>query len=442
MSIKPPCSRCNHADQVQVHQHRGASTRYYCKRCRRTFAGPPPEAIGPPSDVPGFHPDGNYATAVGQPRKAGPPTVDDVLAEFQIDTGEWIVERSRPGYHEMGYKDADGKGQKMALYSLKVWLVRRHPVSVEWPEWRGANVRPVRPRRFAVSHRLKRRVVMPDCQVGFRRDLDTGDLEPLHDPLAMDCFANVVKELQPDGLDFIGDGLDGTEWTDKYVIEPEFYWTTQASLDHLAGYLAALRQWVGPRESEDEFIYLEGNHEERLIRMMLRNFIAGARLRQANRPTGSPVMSIPHLLGLDALKIRWVGGYPKNRVWINDNLRVAHSEKLSNKSGMSAGKSVENARASMIFGHSHRLESAHVTVHPHDHSRTYGAYNVGTLSRIDGAVPSNAAEENWQQGFAVVDYQDDGAQLFQCHLVNIYNGRCIFEGRLYEAEDDSERMTA
>jgi hypothetical protein len=143
---------------------------------------------------------------------------------------------------------------------------------------------------------------------------------------------------------------------------------------------------------------------------------------------------VPGLLGLEEMRIRWVGDYPRGRWWLNDNIRVTHSEKLANKSGHSVGKSLEGASCSMMFGHSHRLELAHQTVHRRDKPRVYGAYNVGTLARVDGTVPSNSAEENWQQGFAVVDYQPNDRQLHQVQLVNIFGGACIFEGTLFEAD--------
>jgi hypothetical protein len=145
---------------------------------------------------------------------------------------------------------------------------------------------------------------------------------------------------------------------------------------------------------------------------------------------------VPYLLGLDEMDIAYVGDYPRGRFWLNDNLRVSHSERLGTKSGMSVSRSLDGARCSLIFGHSHRLEAAHQTVHARDKARVYGAYNVGTLARIDGAVPSNSADANWQQGFGVVDYSESGKQLHSVQLVPIYGGECIFEGAAYAATEE------
>ena len=432
-SAKTECNHCGALGPHTIHGRAGARTRYLCSVCGKTFR----TDTDPEEEEPGVYGAGNYRTIISKMSEDGAPTPEDLCKTLGFDLEEWKIEKAKPGYHQMGWKDAEGKGHAKTLYNLKVWLVRRVPVSCDWPQIAGAAVNPVKPRKFNISRRLKRKIVMPDVQAGFKRNMDTGELTPLHDPVATDLFLRVVSAIQPDGLDALGDNTDLPDWSDKYLVTPEFYWTTQPTLNWLASYLFALRKHVGPGESDAEFRYLEGNHEARMLRLLTRNMIAGWGLRQANAPAGDhPVMSIPFLLGLDDMKISWYGGYPKNGFWINDNLRVRHAEKLSQKPGLSAGKSLEGARTSMIFGHSHRLEVAHQTVHARDKVRVYGAYNLGTLAKIDGTVPGNAPDENWQQGFGIVDYEDGGKNLFQVTPVNIYHGWCCVEGRVFEAESD------
>lgn len=428
-ATRPDCPRCGTDGKVKIKEHRNGRTRYLCTVCGRSFT------CGAEDGAPGFYEDGNYATAISD-RRAKIPTVDSVLEEYGVDRNEWLVDKVTPKYHEMGYKDDAGRGHVLPLYALQIDLVRRRPVAVKWPQFRAAKVRRLKPRRFAISRQLARRIIMPDVQGGFAKDQATGELDPLHDPLACDVFARVVQALQPDGLDHIGDGLDFAECSDKYTVRPEFYWTMQPSLDWFASYLAWLRNYVGPRESEEEFRYLEGNHEERLTRKILQNFIAAANLRRANAPDEPPVVSVPFLLRLNELKIKFIDGYPRNRAWITRRLQLRHAGKLSSKPGGTAGNSLQGASCSSLHGHSHRLESAHYTRHPQDGPSIIGSYNVGTLSRLDGRVPSNAAEENQQQGFAVVDHARAGDD-FQVYLVNIIDGTCIFEGRRFEAETET-----
>jgi hypothetical protein len=410
--------------------------------------GPRPRHI-PPPDEPGLHADEdnpNEAFVASRTVRdpATIPTIDSVLEEFGVDLEVWTTDNPVVNRWEMGYTDSDKKPGHYTLYQVKIPLQRRVPVGVDWPVFRGADVEPLPTYRVHITRGLKRAAIMPDIQAGFRRNLDTGRLEPFHDPVACGLFATVVKWMQPDQLVGVGDNLDFAE-SGKYLVLPEYYFTTQASLDWLASYLWMLRPWVGTGEDPDEFVYLEGNHEKRLPVTLVTNSLFACRLRKADRerllgrglqasPHEPPVLSVPGLLGLEEMRIRWVGDYPRGRWWLNDNIRVTHSEKLANKSGHSVGKSLEGASCSMMFGHSHRLELAHQTVHRRDKPRVYGAYNVGTLARVDGTVPSNSAEENWQQGFAVVDYQPNDRQLHQVQLVNIFGGACIFEGTLFEAD--------
>lgn len=438
-----PCEKCGGRDHKPNGDRGNGRWQFICRTCgkshmERVEPDLSLEQGGTGPETTGLRESGNYAEVVSDPARDPRtlPSLGVVLKQFKVDLDTWAVEKHVINRWEMGFKQADGEPGHYPLFQVKAWLVRREPVAVEWPQLNGATVRKLKPRNFAISRQLKRRVILPDMQAGFTRDMDTGELEPLHDPLACDVFLRVVQKLQPDGLDAVGDNLDLAEWSDKYIVTPEFYWTTQATIDWLASYLSTLRAYVGPRESDEEFRYLEGNHEKRLFTSIVKNLIAAYKLRPANEPRSDPVFSVPFLLGLRDMLISWHGDYPRNRVWINDNLSVAHSEKLSSKPGQSAGRTIENETKSIIFGHSHRIESAHSTVHRRGKTRVYGAYNCGTLARIDGKVPSNAAEENWQQGFAVVDYEDSGRHEFDVHLVNIYRGRCIFEGKVYEAESD------
>jgi hypothetical protein len=150
-------------------------------------------------------------------------------------------------------------------------------------------------------------------------------------------------------------------------------------------------------------------------------------------------MSVPHLLNLEAMDVEWIGGYPKNKFWINENLRARHADELAKQSGHTVGKALQHARASSVFGHAHRVESAHATVHGFDKIRVYGAHCFGTLARLDDAgPPSGGKETDWQQCIGVIDYQETGKQLYQPYQCMIYDGRCIVFGKLYEAEAVSE----
>ena len=97
----------------------------------------------------------------------------------------------------------------------------------------------------------------------------------------------------------------------------------------------------------------------------------------------------------------------------------------------------------IVFGHIHRIEMQHQTRRVRSGSRSNLAACPGCLCRVDGAVPGFKAStdiygrpvqswENWQQGIAVV-YYEEGDGPFHVELVPIHDGTCIFHGKTYTA---------
>jgi len=417
------CPTCNAKEGIVCHGLRGPKTRYLCKSCGKTFTVDETRL-----EDPGMEEAGNYATLNAVSEK-GPLSPQDVMREFGFSEDEWLVEKARPGFHEMGYKGADGTGKKMTLWNMKVWLVRRVPIKCEWPAIRGADVRPWTPRARKVKRSLKRAVVVPDIHSGYRRDMDSGKLTPMHDLRACDIAAKVIRDQEPDLVVLLGDNLDLADWSDKFIKTPDCKFTTQAALNWLASWIASWRPFAG------EVVYLEGNHEYRIPKLLASNCEAAYGLKPANLPDAPALLSVPSMLGLEELDVQWVPGYPKNFRWVNENLRARHADELARQPGHTVGKSLANARASSLFGHSHRAEAAHTTVHGFDKIRVYGAYSFGTLARLDEhGPPSGGKETNWQQCLGIVDYEEDGRNLFSAQQFMIYDGKCIVEGTLYETE--------
>jgi hypothetical protein len=171
-------------------------------------------------------------------------------------------------------------------------------------------------------------VVLPDMQVGYFRRGDDG-LEPIHDERAIAIAIAACKDLQPDEIVMVGDNADLCEFG-KYRTTPAFQRTTQATIDRLALLGAELRTAC----PNARIVWLAGNHEERLPNFILDNAVAAFGLRQGNTPESWPVLSLPHLCHFDRYGIEYLPGYPANKFWINERLRVIHGHKV--KSGVTA----------------------------------------------------------------------------------------------------------
>lgn len=303
-------------------------------------------------------------------------------------------------------------------YQQWVKFQRAH-LEPNWPIVQGVKVNKPSIKAKTQNEYYRTVIVVPDMHVGYRRQND-GTLQPLHDEGACDLVAHIIREYQPDDVVMLGDNLDLAEWSSKYLITPDLARTTQASLEYLAGWISSWRDYTV------DAYYLEGNHEKRLRDAIATNLRAACDLHVVGEPVADPVLSIPNLLQLDTLDVKWIGDYPRGEHWINSNLCATHAQALSAQPGQTAGRSLDGLSYSVIFGHAHRLECAHQTVWRNRKPYVYAAYCMGTLAHIDGRVPSNTARENWQQGFGFVELYDNDR--FHVTQVPIHNGVSYFDG--------------
>jgi predicted phosphodiesterase len=308
----------------------------------------------------------------------------------------------------------------------------------EGPKWvcvdRASRVPITLPKPTRRKTKTKTAVILPDVQIGYRRDIDTAALDPFHDESAIAAALKVVQAVDPDLIIHLGDLLDFASFG-KYEQEPGFALTVQPAIDRAHRYLAECAT-AAPHAKQ---VLLEGNHDRRLQRAIVNNAIAAFGIRRGNTPDEWPVLSVPYLLRLDELGVEYVGGYPAGIYWINDRLACIHGHKVKS-SGSTAALVVDDERVSTIFGHVHRIELAYKTRRVRAGARTSLAASPGCLCRLTGQTPSVKGSydplgrpvqtvENWQQGCAVVTYED-GDSPFALELVPIFDGQVTFRGEV------------
>jgi hypothetical protein len=335
-------------------------------------------------------------------------------------------------------KNEEGEAEVHDLYGFQ--LAPSWDAGPEWPVVQpGPAVKlPSISGKAGTDSGTKVCVVLPDMQVGFYRH-PNGDLEPTHDPVAIDVALQVTKAAKPDKVVLVGDNLDLPEFG-KYRLSPAFAQTTQATVD-AATEIAAQVRAAAPHA---EIVWLAGNHEERLPNYLMDNAVAAFGLRQGMKPEGWPVMSVPYLCRLDEFGIVYRPGYPACDEWITEKLRVIHGDRVRSK-GSTAHLYLNDEKTSVIYGHIHRIERAHKTRRDHDGPREIMAATPGCLARIDGAVPSTKQGndldgrpllghyEDWQQGLAIVTYDESGD--FDYEQVRIWQGQARWRGRRYDAKN-------
>lgn len=452
----PACSRCG-SDNLSRDSSKASGFASHCRECRaavrrgETLPDPPPHAPAQRPVEPSLDTIkqgeitreklGNcevittvsrtVRTLAGLLKAAG---LDAKTIDRDANT-EWMVESHLVNKWDQGVV-IDGQHRVVELYQVKATVRRRKAVPILFDVVKPLNITLKIPKRSerAPTDRMRRVLIVPDAQFGFARD-HHGHMTPLHDRAAWACMVEVARAAKPNRVIFLGDMLDLPEWSDRFVHGPEFAQTTQPALVELSYSLAQVMQTLVPYGREAPTgDYISGNHEARMTRAMQSNLAAACELRPVDEPNGAAMLSVPRLLSLDKLGIRYIDNYPHGAVWLNDNLRVSHGELVRSGSGETARAIVRDARNSEISGHTHRLEQVSKTVHPRYGAVSYVAFSAGTLARIDGVVPAATTRVNWQQGFGIVDLAGTGNDMFWIQAVPIHKGRAIWNGHVYQGK--------
>ena len=271
--------------------------------------------------------------------------------------------------------------------------------------------------------------MVPDSQNGYRREYETGYLEPMHDRRCWDLAVQAAQILRPNVVVLLGDMLDLGDWSDRFVTSPDMYYTTQPSVIELAWWIGRLVSVCPPWT---KFVYLEGNHEQRMDRALLKHIPAAYGLK-ASAHDDLPMLSVPKLLGLDDLGVEYIEGYPDCEWWLTDNVKFTHGTVVRGGGGKTSSSVVANSNVTQGFGHIHRLELSSKTRHSRKGMVTNFAFSPGCIARLDGVVPGFKKKNDWQQGLGVVTYLDDDPH-HQVDLIPISEGKMFLQGSALEGQ--------
>jgi hypothetical protein len=355
-------------------------------------------------------------------------TLDQLLEACQVDLSVWYVHSHTCN----SYEQNSNQYGITTLHQVKAQLQRIKAVATEFPEITPVRIElPAVPAsRPSIAVGMQTALIIPDIHVGYLRDYNTGKLTSMHDEAAIAVTLQLIQQIQPDRIVLLGDAMDLGELSIKWQATPDMQYTTQVSLNYLASLLAQMRQIV-PRSPID---YICGNHEARIEKAVVANLAACYGLTEANKPQSHPVMSVPHLLGLDALGVTFHNGYPDGEVYLNPWIRCIHGTIVKQQGGETS-KAILNQsmQTHTICGHIHRSEVAYKTFHTHDgRIVTRFAASPGTLGRLDGVIPAHTQRNNWQQGVLLCHYHPT-QDLHSLEPINIYRGECVYRGQMLAA---------
>lgn len=181
----------------------------------------------------------------------------------------------------------------------------------------------------ATERKAQKVIVIPDLHI------------PYHDKAKLAIALADAKDA--DHVILIGDLIDAYS-VSSYDKNPARKDTLQDELDQAKAVLHELRA-SNPTARID---LCDGNHENRLVRLLWQKAPALASLRS---------LSVAELLGLDDLAITWHSrsGF-KAYGW-----RFKHGDVVHQKAGYTARKEMESHRCSGVSGHTHRQGVARIT---------------------------------------------------------------------------------
>ena len=246
-----------------------------------------------------------------------------------------------------------------------------------------------------------------------------GDFQiPYEDKEAIAAVMDYIERVRPDKVVLLGDILDFPQLTTKYI-------KAQFSPEKLLANLAAAREYINYISGfTGEVIYIEGNHEARLLNYILEK----APELQALAAAGGP-LHLASLLG-PMPKLTYIEPY--GEAWVYNSFVFKHGDSAT-KAG-AAAKELADEGSSGMSGHTHRFQVATKT----DRGGAHAWYSVGCLCYTEGPNKPPGYRmgagrvRDQQQGFATIQFRDG---IFNVYPTVITRGRFISpSGRLYSAD--------
>jgi len=403
-----------------------------------------PESISPPVVKPGKSEEASEDLTKGQFRiltaktDGAIKTHFDLMRSHQIDAKDWII--ASPIHRAwtvpmklrvIETRDTKGdpvitnKAAQLQQHYVGVKLLPRHPEPVEpiiTPVVMNYNRMNSRKQK---KGKVKRDLIVGDAQMGFLRQPNTGELVPFHDRRVLWLILQLLDKYDFDNLIFAGDWADFAEFSTHWKPEPEYYFTTQPTVIEMAYWMAAFRE-----VHRGKMIYLEGNHDQRIVSMIKERMPGAYGLRPADALELPPIYSPVHLFGLQNVGCEYLDGYPNNNYRLSDGLVVTHGDKAKATAGATAAAHLQRRAFSVVFFHSHRQEQVSTSIETTNGKITIQATNPGCCSHVDGRVPGEKADISRQQGLAIVERTQNKESVF---TVPIEEGFMVYAGEEYQA---------
>lgn len=251
-------------------------------------------------------------------------------------------------------------------------------------------------------------VVYGDCHI------------PFQDDAALRVVAQIIRVVQPDVLCCDGDLIDAYHLS-RFDTNPKRMHRLQDEIDAARQHLAAFR-WLAPAA---RFVYLEGNHEDRLRRALWSMPPHAKALTELRAVSES--LTWPKLLELEELGIEFYPYGEQSKAKILPKWILKHGSVVRKLSAYTARAEWEKYGKSGSSGHTHRLG---LFMH-RDHNGAHCWVETGCTCVLN---PEYVEDPDWMHGCLVLTFEPETGA-FQAEPVYIHHGSATFRGAFYDCKE-------
>jgi hypothetical protein len=251
------------------------------------------------------------------------------------------------------------------------------------------------------------------------KHLFVGDFHcPDENKSAVRLLLRFIKDYRPDCVHVMGDFVNFTQ-VSRYPVDPHYTESFADELDDTRSLFTKLVYAIRSSHKSCSIEWIEGNHEERLVKYLIRN----ASKLSTIEIEGEEILSIPHLFELKKLNVEWV---PASETHIiKGNVLVEHGDVARKFSGYTARAMLEKRNMSGLSGHTHRLAL--------NFRKTVTSQNfwieTGCMCNLQ-PDPPYVKSPDWQTGFSI-GYYNTSKDIMYPQIIPFINDSFYFEGKIY-----------
>lgn len=253
-----------------------------------------------------------------------------------------------------------------------------------------------------MSHASQQVLIIPDIHV------------PYHDTKALAVLEKFMASQKWDVVVYLGDLLDFDMISSFNALNLRENETRRMMEDYITANETLDRHQaiVRKRNKKAKFIFLEGNHEYRVQRLIDYN------------PPLEGLIEVPGSLHMEKRGMKWVPNWSTGELYKVGHLYFSHGNYITK---YHAAKMADTYGVNIAYGHVHDFQ-----YHPKQiwgKNKSIMAQSLGFLADESKLKYMKAGPSNWMQGFGIAEVREDGD--FSLHPIQMVNYKFSYGGKTY-----------